>query len=399
MVRRWRLAFATTGFLALASAHADEYTVLGNWPTHVRLADGTDVGVSVLYQYDIDRFDGDRGALRDAQTNRRRYLGFYLRKQDVYDVNVQYDHQSRQWVDTFVRVRTLGLIGHDLGHLRFGYTKTPVGFEGVTSSGATTFIETALPVQAFWEGRRTGLDWAWPTRHWVVNLGWYAVRHDLNGGNPGRTVAARVAWVPWQRAGSVLHMGLSGSRETLLPDGGGATSVRFGARPEAGLAPLRLVDTGVLGRAIRVDRRGVEALWIHGPLSLQGEYLGVDVRRPDAGRYRADGWYAFATWTLTGESRVYSDGNVADRRYDGRDLSTIRSAARWGAVELALRYSRIDLDDAGVAGGREHDWTLGANWYLGEHLKMQANYVRVDSERKHARLDPDIFETRWQLSF
>ena len=91
--RRW-FAFllgATIGFQAVTPVHAGTYDAFGNWPTHGLLPDGTDVGVSVLYQYDMDRFAGERGALRDADTNRRRYLGFYLRKPGVYDVNVQYD--------------------------------------------------------------------------------------------------------------------------------------------------------------------------------------------------------------------------------------------------------------------------------------------------------------------
>ena len=33
-------------------------------------------------------------------------------------------------------------------------------------------------------------------------------------------------------------------------------------------------------------------------------------------------------------------------------------------------------------GGRQHDLTLGANWYLGSHLKLQANYIRSTSERE-----------------
>ena len=52
-----------------------------------------------------------------------------------------------------------------------------------------------------------------------------------------------------------------------------------------------------------------------------------------------------------------------------------------------------------VRGGREHDWTLGANWYLGSHLKLQANYVRASSERGTLALDPRVFELRAQVAF
>lgn len=372
----------------------------GDWPTHVVTGDGTDLGVSVLYQYDLNRFSHDGGRFDDAATNRRKYLGFYVRKPGVYDANVQYDFQARQWMDTFVRVRARGAFGVDLGAFRLGYTKTPVGFEGVTSSAATTFIETALPTQAFWEGRRTGLDWTWVRPTYLLNLGYYFVHRDLDGNNPGHTVAARAAWVPLQREGYVLHLGVSASRETPDWHEGTPPSARLRARPEDGLSPVRLVDTGALAYAGRIERRGAEALWIDGPFSAQGEYLSARVSRT-GGRsgFEGHGAYLFATWTLTGEAHVYTDGNVADRRYYSRDLRPIRPRHVWGALELALRYSRVDLDDGSILGGRERNWTLGLNWYLGEHLKLQADYVRASGTRRGVRVDPHMLETRAQLVF
>lgn len=390
-------ALAASSSCASAS---DAYDFYGNWPTHVVTGDGTDIGISALYQGDLNRFSHDDGRFQDALTNRRKYLGFYVKKQGVYDLNVQYDYQAKLWVDTYIRVRSKGLLGTDLGSFRFGYSKTPVGFEGVTSSAATTFIETALPTQAFWEGRRTGLDWAWARPSYLINLGYYFVHKDLDGNNPGHSLAGRVAWVPVNQAGHVLHLGLSASRETLEWRNGVAPAARLRARPEDGLSPLRLVDTGTLPYTDHIDRRGVEALWIEGPWSAQGEYLDERVKR-DGGRPKVEGhgYYVFATWTLTGESRYYSDGNVADRRYSGRNQAVIRPGQAWGAVELALRYSELDLNDGAVLGGHEHDWTLGANWYLGEHLKFQANYVWASTERRHVRIDPHVFEMRAQLSF
>ena len=66
---------------------------------------------------------------------------------------------------------------------------------------------------------------------------------------------------------------------------------------------------------------------------------------------------------------------------------------------LLLRYSEIDLNDAPVQGGREHDWTLGANWYLTEHFKFQANYIKAYSDKGNLSLDPTIFELRAQIYF
>ncbi|WP_430390132.1 OprO/OprP family phosphate-selective porin [Dyella sp. 20L07] len=382
--------------------HADGYDFYSNWPTHVTASDGTDFGLAVLYQYDLNQFSHDDGRFEDASTNRRKYLGLYVRKPGVYDAIAQYDYQAKQWADAFVRFRSSGVVGKDLGNFRFGYSKTPVGFEGVTSSSATTFIETALPTQAVWEGRRAGVDWAWIRPHFVLNIGDYFWRKDFDGNNPGHTWAGRAAWIPINQPGQVLHLGVSASRETLdwADEGSVPPSARLRARPEDGLSPVRLVDSGNLTYSKSVDRQGFEALWIDGPWSVQGEYLEAQVERfhgkPD---FQTHGFYAFTTWTLTGESRFYSDGNVADRRYNGRDLQAIRPTHAWGAVELAVRYSELDLNDGAITGGKEHDWTAGANWYIGEHLKFQANYVWAFSDRGNLQVNPHIVEMRAQVYF
>src|SRR5579859_993292 len=96
------------GLLALvlpACCFADGYDFYSNWPTHVTASDGTDFGVAVLYQYDLNRFSNDGGRFDDAQTNRRRYFGLYLRKPGLYDAIVQYDFQAKAWADAFVRFR------------------------------------------------------------------------------------------------------------------------------------------------------------------------------------------------------------------------------------------------------------------------------------------------------
>ncbi|MNV78863.1 Phosphate-selective porin O and P [compost metagenome] len=52
-----------------------------------------------------------------------------------------------------------------------------------------------------------------------------------------------------------------------------------------------------------------------------------------------------------------------------------------------------------LRGGKQKDWTLGLNWYIGQHFKLQANYVLVDSERRGVELDPNITELRMQVYF
>jgi phosphate-selective porin OprO/OprP len=381
------------GMACAAEGQAGAYSFANDWPTHYVFDDGTDLGLALKYQYDVDRFSGDDGRLPDAQTNRRKELGFYVKKKGVYDATVVYDFQAKTWLDTYLRVQGKALFGQDVGAFRIGFSKTPVGFEGNTSTGATTFLETALPTQAIYANRRIGVDWELQRPHYLVDAGYYR-GGDLNGDSDGRMTAARLAWVPRNQPGDVLHLGFSVSRESPdgTTDGRGIytpPTVRLRARPEAGLA-ARLVDSGNLAPTDHIDRTGLEALWIGGPWSVQGEYLHASVSR-DGGRpdYDASGYYAFASWVVTGESRPYSGGNVGN----------IKPRRPYGALELAIRYSELDLDDGPVQGGRERDWTLGANWYINRYLKLQANYVHAQSDRRGLPVDPNVVEVRAQIQF
>lgn len=387
------LALIAPVFAFATDAPGNHYDWRSNWPTHYVFADGTDLGLSLKYQYDVDRFSHDDGLYENAQTNRRKEFGFFIRKKGVYDATAVFDFQTHTWLDTFFRLQTRAVLGEDYGALRVGFMKTPVGFEGNTSTGTTSFLEPSLPMQAVYANRRIGVDWALTRKAYLVQLGYYH-GGNLQGDLDGRMVAGRAAWTPRNDPGNVLHLGVSVSRETPYgtTDGRGRytpPNVRLRALPEAGLPTQRLIDSGVLSVTDHVDRRGLEGLWIHGPWSVQSEYLDAKVKLENKPAYEAHGWYTFGSWVATGESRTYSGGNVAD----------VLPKGPWGALEFLIRYSTLDLDDGPTLGGTEHDWTLGANWYLTRYLKLQGNYVRATSDRRDVRVDPRVIEVRAQIMF
>ena len=398
---RMKYVFSTLA-LALLCVHAgaradDGKTTASAWPPKIAFAGGTELSLGGNLQYDAATFSGEGyagAALEDDDAWRRQEIGLTLRRKGVYDFGATFDFQAKTWSDVALRLETKALFGRDAGKLRIGQMKVPLGFEGNTGTRAVSFLEASLPTQAFYENRRSGIDWAFERERYLANAG-YFFESDLLGNNKGDTAAVRLAWTPRKAAGDVLHLGIAGSQER--PDsevnGLGVTvhpSVRWRARPEAALTGVRLVDSGTLTRVDRIDRTGLEALWIHGPWSLQGEYLRQKTTR-DLGlpSYSADGGYVFASWLATGESRGYSAGNVANPKPKGT----------YGALELLARYSRIDLDSDGIAGGREHNWTLGANWYLTPYFKFQANVVKTDASRGAFSADPTVFELRAQMHF
>ncbi|MCC3751982.1 MAG: OprO/OprP family phosphate-selective porin, partial [Halorhodospira halophila] len=48
------------------------------------------------------------------------------------------------------------------------------------------------------------------------------------------------------------------------------------------------------------------------------------------------------------------------------------------AWELAARYSHMDLNDSGFAGGEQNNLTLGINYYASSNLRFMGNVVFAD---------------------
>src|SRR5215467_6474564 len=131
-------AIATVAVAAAFAAPAHAYD-LEDWPTHYTFGDGTDLGVVMVYRYDVNDFSDDTKpdgshAFEDSATNRRKELGLQLRKKGVYDAIVDYEYQGKTWLDTNVRFYSKAFFGEDYGAFRFGYSKTPFSFEGNTAT-------------------------------------------------------------------------------------------------------------------------------------------------------------------------------------------------------------------------------------------------------------------------
>ena len=157
------------------------------------------------------------------------------------------------------------------------------------------------------------------------------------------------------------------------------------------MAP-RFVDTGNIAAGWE-NRLGLEAAYVHGPFCLQGEYIGTAVDatgEPDRG---FSGYYAYASYFLTGEHRPYSQKNGIFCRVKP---NVNFGKGGIGAWEMGVRFSHLDLDDGAITGGDLDDITLGLNWYLNPNVRTMLNYIRADLDTVG---DADILEMRFQIDW
>ena len=164
------------------------------------------------------------------------------------------------------------------------------------------------------------------------------------------------------------------------------------------MLPVVILDTGKIKSVESYSTYGVEAAMINGPFSLFGEYIRSDISRDGNESLAFDGWYLGGSWLLTGESRNYRSRKGA--------FGGVEPGNSYGAWELAARVSELNLNDGGVDGGRERNFTLGLNWYPNPRVRLMANYIMVDNDEEAdadgdagGDDDPGIFQARVQTTF
>ena len=312
-----------------------------------------------------------------------------------------------------------------------GQQKAPYGLEANTSDALNSFLERGMANVAFGQvgaERRVGVTAAYQTEKLNATIGLFGSSESIqrNEATPdeGYGVNGRITWDPILDAGKVIHVGASAFKAAGFP---AHTISGLGDRPGSRVDGGRLVSININGTApslgVPTGARnatylGLESALVWGPFSVQGEYSHLKIDRyGTAPTVNFDGYYVFASWFLTGESRVFKGGN-ADRVKPNNNFAP---GGGWGALELLARYDTLDLTDAGFQsiGGRAvnrkgETWTLGLNWYLNPNLKFVANYIRFKGENSplvfpaipNAALNGpnttakgDIFGTRLQVDF
>jgi len=299
-------------------------------------------------------------------------------------------------------------------YITLGHMKEPLSLEEWTSGTSTTLMERALPVVAFGHGRNFGIRRQSPFMDdrmtWALGAFLNTVSFDTIGQGidslseaNGYNLTGRITAVPWyaDEGKKLLHLGLGyshGIRDENDPD----QRVALATVPESNLKDETLVNTGKFA-VDSLDTVNLEFALVSGPLSFQGEYFHVLADASTEANLDFWGYYAFVSYFLTGEHRVYGRQSGAFFRQDPRQDFGFGEGG-WGAWELALRYSYVNLNDNRIQGGRERNMTLGLNWYLNRELRFMFNYIRADvKDRRTSPSLPEgtanIFQMRFQWEF
>ena len=302
--------------------------------------------------------------------------------------------------------------------LRLGKFKVPVGHELLQSDSWTFFNERSF-VTNLVPNRDLGIQLAGELFNGRASYAAGVFNGVADGGSSTNTdfdqdkeVAGRLFLTPFRHAtGSPaqgLGLGISGSLGRLKGTAGRTPGYRTDGQQTFFAYNGTVVADGYNWRVSpHVDFR-------LGSLGVQGEYVlsTANLRANPASpklEVQNEAWQVSAGYVLTGEDSSYT-GVVPRSNFD-------LSAGTWGAVEIAGRVSRLDVDDvvfptlAAVASNATEatSYGFGVNWYLSKAVMLKIDFYHTDFNLPAGgpaaptaavlRQDENAFITRFQLTF
>lgn len=337
----------------------------------------------------MDAFFGlnDDDAFSNGFNNRRARLGMSGNLTENWDGLIEFDFADGTLGANDVRMRRTFSNG---GRLLIGQFKVPQGLNELTSSNTIRFIERSTPSNIITDSRRMGIMY----ERMSGQIGYQAMTFGRAMGQRGAIQgdmplggAFRGVYAP-DIGSANLHLGASIVYEDLMDN----NSVSFSDRPEArdSKGGARLISITIGDDVESTLKFGAELAYLSGPFWFEAEYLHVNVNMDQGESPSFYGFHAQAGYVLTGERRGYSTGRIGNI-----------SPGESGAWELALRFSRMNLEDGAFVGGKQNNITVGLNYYVTSYLRFMANVINSDISDSPVTPDinPTIVVLRAQYNF
>lgn len=302
-----------------------------------------------------------------------------------WDYEVEYSLTGGgKWKDLYLSYTGLP---NDI-ELTLGHVKEPFGLEALTSSKYNTFMERALP-SIFILDRKLGMRLSWEEHQkndfgFGASLGVFGQSiNDLNSKDDKNAFAIRAYNTNYFTPESFFHIGLSSAYTNI-----GNQDFKLSSRAESHLSH-KIIKSKIEETNFTL-RYGIESIFQYGSFSLQSEYLLNNIKTMDRQTYNFSAWYAQMSYFFTDDQRRYK---LKDGVYGRIKTNHSLENGGIGAWEGALRISQLDLEEDGEV----YEYTVGLNWYIIDHMRVMANYIKTDLEDKDDNLD--IIQLRLQYDF
>lgn len=335
----------------------------------------------------------DQGDLVSGGKIRRARLAFSGTLYENFVFKAQYD-----FANAVVGIKDLYIGAQNvpfIDTILIGHMKEPYSLEQMTSSNNITFMERGAGATLD-AARNTGVT-IYP-RFLDKRVGWdlgaYLNTADTASGFSIESlynVTTRLYGVPWWQEGGRRMAFIGGSFTHQFRNG---DTVSYSGRPNTSFGP-KLISTGDV-ETNGNDLINVSAAIVVDSFSAQAEYSHSFIDSPSGPDVDFFSWYVLASWFLTGEHRPMNLQKGAFGAVQPKNPFGWGPGSGWGALQVAARFSQLDLDSGTVEGGQLNDTTLGLNWYLNPALRFTFNYIYSDREPIGSE---NIWQCRFQVAF
>lgn len=352
--------------------------------------DGPTIEFGARAFIDYVEVDGDRQTGPDFQDEDVRLrLGRFWAEGDLtdrlsYKAEIDFGLEEVVWQDVF-----LSYALNETSKVTIGNIKT-LSLENLTSDAVTTFMERGPYNDVLGLGRLVSLEARTGGANWTAAAAVTGESlNDVDTRPQELGVSLRGTFSPIDEDRQKAHLGAwVRQRDRDAP-----SRLNYRLRPNTNFGP-RFVSSSSFGESDTTI--ALEAAYVNGPFSVQGEWAHVDVDGTSRDAELST-WYASGSWFLTGHMRNYSAKNG---RFERVKVESPVTKGGLGAVELALRYDAADLSDA-PGGGEYSGWTVGANWHLTSNSRVMFNYTdsKNDNVAPGADVDAEVAQVRFQFEF
>ena len=375
--------------------------------TSVRLGDDLKLSPFVQIQVDGASFSQSAPGGQAAGVNlKRARLGGRLDVADQVDLGLIWDFGHSPGAVGRLFEAKASYIGLRPFALTVGVFKVNYSLEYMQSAGDLLFLERASIVSIASDLaagiHREGIQLQADGDRYIVSLAGTAGTPGPGRDGDQRAIVGRAAGLAYRTSELAIHTGVSGEW-VFRPanDIGRPEEVSFSDQTELAVDKVTpSLSTGRFAtRSAGAFGPELGAAWNR--LWVQGEYyaLVVNQQASAGGATRTfDGWYTQAAYTLFGTPRKWErkiggwGSPKPAKRFDP-------AAGQFGAVEIGMRFSTVNLNDATIRGGRQNVVSAGVNWWPVEPLRFSAMYEHGTITGGNLPRSIDAVALRGQIQF
>lgn len=269
---------------------------------------------------------------------------------------------------------------------RVGFHYEPFGNARVGTTNYR-FMTNASADRALGNKRKLGLSYSY-NQKWLNIMAGIFSDGDIEKSKPfnqGYALVGKVVGRPWMEEKRVLHLGFaprfSSSNDEFTFTAGAPTDLL--AKND------NIIAEAVVGKVINQWKLDAELIFLYDKWYLQGQYFLAHLNRFGTDNYNAKAGYVQAGYMILG----------AKHNYNAKTGMIVNPAPK--SLEVLVRYDNVNLNNAGIYGGRMSDISVGMNYFINKFVAAKINYTRMMPGKTALSVteDYDVFQARIQFSF